>query len=69
VQLGASLLSPTAFALTISLAGTYEDAGSGVQFINLADVTTNYSLLGGEGAHTDLVLPTLWPYSYIVPKD
>ena len=47
-KVGSSLLSPTAFALTISLAGTYEDAGAGVQASNLADITTSYSMSIGE---------------------
>jgi len=40
-KLAACLLSPTAFGLVINLAGTYEDAGSGVQWGNLQDSTAN----------------------------
>jgi hypothetical protein len=46
-KLGSSLLSPTAFALVISLAGTYEDAGAGVQWANLTDQTNDYSMAAG----------------------
>ena len=46
-KLAGSLLSPTAFALVINLAGTYEDAGAGVQWSNLGDTTGNYSMSSG----------------------
>lgn len=49
-KVGASLLSPTAFALAISLAGTYEDGGIGVRASNLPDITSSYSMSIGEAA-------------------
>ena len=47
-QLASSLLSPTAFALLVNLAGTFEQAGSGVQWSNLADDVGGYTIVTGS---------------------
>ena len=53
-KLASSLLSPTAFALVINLAGTYEDAGAGVQWANLNNLTSGYTISSGKDGCTSV---------------